>query len=58
MKNKLWKEPELIILSRSQPREFVLTVCKNTVDAGPSYSHSDCFPQNGTCVSCDVSAAS
>ena len=43
MKNKPWEKPELIILSRSNPMELVLMVCKNSAGpAGPSYSFADC----------------
>lgn len=32
---KAWQKPELIVLVRSKPEEYVLIVCKNAGFAGP-----------------------
>ena len=57
MKIKPWKKPELIILSRSNSLESVLTACKNGDIAGPQYSNSDCYPLNAICYGCDAYSA-
>ncbi len=47
-KKKKWPKPELVILTRSNPEETVLTACKvtgNPLTAGPSKGSYQCLTQ-------------
>ncbi len=40
---KTWTEPELIVLERRHPEEFVLGACKSDVDSGAGSHDSQCL---------------
>jgi len=44
MKNKPWKKPELVVLTRSKPEEGVLSFCKWLApnDSGPNAAAAAC----------------
>ncbi len=58
---KKWEKPTLIVLTRSQPAESILTYCKADwfVDQfrGPQWSYNDCSSTTN-CPGCDSYQAS
>jgi len=58
MKRKSWEAPQLIVLSRSNPEEAVLTTCKVAgKTGGPNANRANC--RAGSVLNCtDCSARS
>ena len=55
---KEWVSPELIVLTRNNSEEAVLTACKGDDSSGTSSANLDCIGDPGVCAACDVSAGS
>jgi hypothetical protein len=53
---KKWSMPQLIVLNRGKPEEYVLAVCKlNAGGGGPQIGVHGCHipvDQNGNCADC------
>ncbi len=47
MQKKTWRQPELIILTRNNPEEVVLTNCKKSGGGGADNYRSHCYTNNG-----------
>jgi len=61
MKSNLWKKPELVIMTRSNPEEGVLSACKIMVQgsAGPGSLNNLCMEiPTVACMPCDGPAGS
>lgn len=57
MMDKKWTKPELIVLTRSNPEESVLTLCKNTSNpVGANQADKKCNQSCG--VSCSTTGNS
>jgi hypothetical protein len=57
---KPWQKPELVILTRGNPEEAVLTGCKTGASAGsngPGYTHACCI-RDLPCHLCSDSTSS
>ena len=64
---KLWKKPELIVLTRNTPEESVLWFCKVAVGGGHPFNYADgcqqkmdgvCAPGSQCCCTCQSGSPS
>jgi hypothetical protein len=61
MEKRKWTRPQLVVLTRGNPEEAVLSACKNGghAVAGPNYDFERCYLNGGSCgVYCNVQGAS
>ena len=59
MQKKVWRNPELIVLVRSEPEEDVLVACKRSDGGnGPSNKNNACRTSNCSGSKCSVQAIS
>lgn len=59
MKRKSWEAPQLIVLSRSNPEEAVLSTCKYTGKTNsPNATWNHCKTGSTSCTQCSVRSSS
>ena len=54
MSKKIWKKPELIVLSRGRPDEWVLRQCKLKYGGSPAWGHGNCLHKKHCSVQCQI----
>jgi hypothetical protein len=49
---KGWETPQLIAITRQQPRANVLAACKSGYSAGSNETNGNCYSVGTTCETC------
>jgi len=49
---KNWETPQLIVITRKQPKENVLNACKSGYHAGPNETDGNCYHGGNQCDTC------